>query len=171
MSCRNWDGRLFHTSRTAAAKLLSPSMRFCSRLVARQEASATDAARAWYGGDWKRGSGKRESSKNAGVENAPPDCRGGKRGSGKRRSLKSMESEDFKTCARRSMKTSPHSHSYSNCFATSTSNGSRKLPSVPLGFLCATTRREQTTRWKVSTPLFDGVWRLHTQTCSLSWAT
>jgi len=35
-------------------------------------------------------------TENAGVENAAPDCRGGKRGSGKRRSLKSVESEDFK---------------------------------------------------------------------------
>jgi len=33
---------------------------------------------------------------NAGLENAAPDCRGGKRGTGKGRSLKSMESEDFK---------------------------------------------------------------------------
>ena len=31
-----------------------------------------------------------------GVENAAPDCRGGKRGSGKRGSPKSMESDDFK---------------------------------------------------------------------------
>jgi len=33
----------------------------------------------------------RGDAENAGVENAAPDCRGGKRGS-----LKSMESEDFK---------------------------------------------------------------------------
>jgi len=38
-------------------------------------------------GRWKRGTGKRGSSKNAGVENAAPDCRGGKRGTGKCRSL------------------------------------------------------------------------------------
>ena len=35
-------------------------------------------------------------AENAGVENAAPDCTGGKRGSGNRGSLKSMESEDFK---------------------------------------------------------------------------
>ena len=33
---------------------------------------------------------------NAGLENAAPDCRGGKRGTGKCRNLKSMESKDFK---------------------------------------------------------------------------
>jgi len=36
------------------------------------------------------------ATENAGVENAAPDCRGGKPGSGNRGSLKSMESEDFK---------------------------------------------------------------------------
>ena len=35
-------------------------------------------------------------AENAGVENAAPDCRGGKRGSGNRGSLKSMENEDLK---------------------------------------------------------------------------
>jgi len=41
--------------------------------------------------DWIPG-----DAENAGVENAAPDCRGGKRGSGNRGSLKSMESEGFK---------------------------------------------------------------------------
>ena len=39
---------------------------------------------------------KNGGAENAGLENAAPDCRGGKRGTGKCRSLKSMESEDFK---------------------------------------------------------------------------
>jgi len=35
-------------------------------------------------------------AENAGLENAAPDCRGGKRGSGNRGSLKNMERKDFK---------------------------------------------------------------------------